>query len=863
MPTVDWATVTRTSGFIAPLIWHHGEDADRIRREIKAVHAAGIRSFVLEPRPHPDYLGPGWWRDVQTVIDIARSLGMRFWLFDDGSFPSGHAGGKVPQAYPHLLKRFLVEHHMDATGPRPGASFDVGAWLESDDELIAVVASKRQGDDGIAESTLTDLTARVVDGRLHWPVPAGRWRVHLIVATRRGGEQETIDYLNPVDPESAAAYIELVHAQHLARFGEHFGDTILGFFEDEPRFGNVESYNAVLGARWLEFPYTSPQRPTGNHEMPLPASRALLGRFSEARGTGWHAELPLLWFDGDGDTCWYARHAFMDAASALFAEYLRTLGDWCREHGVGLIGHLIEDNGAHARLGYGPGHYFRAISAQDAPGIDVVCQIFPGEVEGTSASPFGNLDNEFFYWGLAKLASSAAHLDLSTSGIAMVEGFGAYGWQMGLPFMKWLTDHLCVRGINYFVPHAFSPRSPDADCPPHFFDDGRNPQWPYFRYWVDYTQRLCALLSGGRHVAPVAVLYHAEAEWVGPAMGYHRALRQLAEHQMDADIVPLDRLLDAEVSDGQLVLADEAYQVLVVPQSSRMTPVAADTLDRLAAAGLSVVYVEERARPLGRSQGEPGTVLTLGELASGLQGTLAGIVRASDPEPDLRVYQYVKSGLTSYFLVNESISTELTTTVLLPTCGTPVRVDLASGSLGTMESSESTLGTSVPLVLAPGESVFLTMTPDSHAATPEPRWMSMPLQVCDWRVCFDPASDAWEDLASLGDVAVGERARFAGSIQYDGRFCLDGPLAPLRIDLGAVGDIAEATINGEHVGVVIARPFRVVLPPSILRLGANRLEVTVTTNCARAASPNPFDRSRPAEPLGLIGPVTFATARGS
>ena len=40
----------------------------------------------------------------------------------------------------------------------------------------------------------------------------------------------------------------------------------------------------------------------------------------------------------------------------------------------------------------------------------------------------------------------------------MCEAFGAYGWNEGLKMMKWIADHLLVRGINYLVPHAFDPK---------------------------------------------------------------------------------------------------------------------------------------------------------------------------------------------------------------------------------------------------------------------------------------------------------------------------------------------------------------------------------------------------------------------
>ncbi|MCD8353681.1 MAG: hypothetical protein LUC47_05155 [Clostridiales bacterium] len=43
----------------------------------------------------------------------------------------------------------------------------------------------------------------------------------------------------------------------------------------------------------------------------------------------------------------------MDTVTRLCNEnFTKVLGDWCRAHGVWYLGHTIEDNGAHARLGY-------------------------------------------------------------------------------------------------------------------------------------------------------------------------------------------------------------------------------------------------------------------------------------------------------------------------------------------------------------------------------------------------------------------------------------------------------------------------------------------------------------------------------
>ena len=101
----------------------------------------------------------------------------------------------------------------------------------------------------------------------------------------------------------------------------------------------------------------------------------------------------------------------------------------------------------------------------------------------------------------------------------MCEIFGAYGWGEGVRLEKYLLDHFMVRGINHFVPHAFSGKEyPDPDCPPHFYAHGNNPQYRHFGALMAYGNRVLELINGGHHVAPVAILYHGESDWMGAAM---------------------------------------------------------------------------------------------------------------------------------------------------------------------------------------------------------------------------------------------------------------------------------------------------------------------------------------------------------
>lgn len=83
-------------------------------------------SICAGSRPHPDFAGPGWWHDLDIVLDEAKKRGMRVWILDDAHFPTGQANGLIPKQYPQLLRRYVFTQHVDVTGPIPWGSLDVG-----------------------------------------------------------------------------------------------------------------------------------------------------------------------------------------------------------------------------------------------------------------------------------------------------------------------------------------------------------------------------------------------------------------------------------------------------------------------------------------------------------------------------------------------------------------------------------------------------------------------------------------------------------------------------------------------------------------------------------------------------------------
>jgi len=63
--------------YITPLFWQHGESESVLRQEMRQMSQNGISSFILESRPHPDFLGERWWHDLDVILDEARSAACR------------------------------------------------------------------------------------------------------------------------------------------------------------------------------------------------------------------------------------------------------------------------------------------------------------------------------------------------------------------------------------------------------------------------------------------------------------------------------------------------------------------------------------------------------------------------------------------------------------------------------------------------------------------------------------------------------------------------------------------------------------------------------------------------------------------
>lgn len=845
--------------YLYPFFWQHGESEDVLRKYTEKINESGMKALCIEARPHPDFLGDKWWEDVDAILDEAKKREMKVWILDDSHFPTGFANGKIKDEYPEYRKIYLDMRRFDVVGPMNGARINMKLlkgrpWERPNTKsqnIIGIYAAKRCSEyteigDVIDTETLFEIKQRPINGILSFDIPKGAWSIFVIFNTPNGGEDATKDYLNPLVKEATQILVDTVYEPHYRRYKNEFGKTILGFFSDEPRFGNQKGTESSIGKTEMVLPWRA------NLEEELPFELKYL---------------PLLFVKGNKKDA-EIRYEYMNLITRLYSEnFTAVMGKWCSERGVHYIGHNIEDNGAHARLGYGTGHYFRGQTYQSFSGIDVIgTQVVPGMPYHHDGFATGGCNGEFYHFALGKLGASSAHLERNKEGRAMCEAFGAYGWNEGLKLMKWITDHLIVRGINYIVPHAFNPKEyPDWDCPPHFYAHGYNPQFRYFKYYSDYANRLMNLFQNGIHHANIGVLYSAEQEWAGEYMPVEKPIRELLENQIDCDIISADYLEKVIIKNSKYEIEREKFEVLVVPYAQYLPMNIARNIHKLAKNNIKVIFVNEYPLEI-IGEGEVSLNL-LKEICQCVQLKELSIsceenreVRIRDKFKDLVYYHYETEDMHSFMLFNESVSEVLDTVINMPKLGYAYEYDAYENKLYVLNQNKES---GYEIYLEPYESKVIIFTKEAInyglSKKANIKEMSKTELNLRWNVSFTnsleyPNFNSQIKLNKLNDISlIDEYEDKTGTLRYKSVFDYSNNSKEIVLNLGEVYEIAEVFINGKSAGVKICPPYRYNIS-ELVKSGENELVIEVT-NTLGNENRDGLSQYLIIEPFGLIGPV--------
>ena len=593
-------------------------DEGRVRKQLEDYVEKGVNGFVLHPRigvpEDMPYLSEGYFDAVRFIVKTASELHMKVVLYDEGMYPSGSAHGKVVETNPEYASKgiHLVEAYEIDCADENGVFFS-----EKGREQIIV-----RLEDGTAIAY--GFTGGTIRG------------IHFGEDDGEAGAPKSADILNP---DAVDEFIRLTHDAYYAHLKEYFGNTVIAFFTDEPcalgrNAGRYREWTPGL-EKELE---AAGGRPEELAALFAETGRAVAGREDILKGE----ENPTVVL--------YHRLIKRKLREVFYAK----LSSWCEKHGISFIGHPAESDDIEEEL------YFHI------PGQDLIMRRVAPETGGLC---------EFDSVQAKLTADLARHLGRRRNanecfGVCCRENIP---WYFTGGDMKWYIDWLGLRGVNFFIPHAFyysvegerkGERPPDVGP--------NNIWWKHYRRISDYIKRLSFLMTDSVNGARVAVLCDNNKV-------PYTEIACLYENQTEFNYLPAALLEKAEVKDGKVRIQGLSYDAVLNVLGEEYQRRFEDKLGEL------LLTDTDNLLSGGNASSTPGKEVLLSEAAK-----------------ELRKVHLQKWGCDMYLFGNEGSET-ICRKVTIPGMKTPLFMDLWNGKYYAVEGVED----SFTLYLEPAETVLV------------------------------------------------------------------------------------------------------------------------------------------------------------
>lgn len=838
-----------------PFFWLIGpETFDDIEKAMIRLNDAGCTGVCIEPRDYEGDFMTTWWEKIGFILKTAKRLGMKVWIVDeDYRCPCGHVFGLAAKDGDMKLRREnLVEMHADIVGPCKKdfvvAYTSYRRKCENQDRLIGAFMYKRTDSaQGIDINSAVEVTDKIKNGILSVDVPQGPHRIFYVYRTHKYTEFNNDDFIDFINRDAVKLMVDNLYEEYKRCYGEYFGNTLVGFFSDEPMIGSNYYYNASLGAK------SGYDRRIGTPGQTIPWTDEIMSMLSDRLGKDARYALPSLWYY-DKAVSHKLWEDYMDILSDLYRKnFVMQIGEWCKKNGLEYSGHVLEDNNLHTRYGNGPGHYFRSQQGQTIPGFDIVLhQLLPDHSDcDYNGSASYQMNSAFYHYVLAKLTSSAGHTYEEFGGRALGEITIGYGWAEGTRLAKWLYDYSLVRGINYFINGAISPYFRDDMHPPHFgATGGKEPQEKGAAKLFGYLNRATNLLSGGAHIANAAILYNARTEWSNPEGEYQlveKPAKALYDRHIDFDILSEDLLCKVSVEDGKIKICKESFDALVIPYARYISKKMQTEIYSLIERGADVIFVD--GVPENAEYGFK--FVALASLADYFFDN--GYFDIDMAENHfVRHIHFKREDGDVYMFSNESTLDTLTVSAKLKNKGNCNIYDL----LGDAKYSYSCDGV-LDLTLAPYQSLIVVFEEDRgfdkyiDLSAIEGEEIK-----CDFSVDLYPSDtpDIIKESFTLDTLVPISSLYpdFSGRIEYNATF---DAVADKKayIEIENVGENCELFLNGISCGMRICPPYRFDVSKAI-KEKANEMTIKVYTTLGNSVK-DPVSMFTAIEPTGAWGKI--------
>ncbi len=546
--------------------WNTKMTEENVKFMVEIMHQMGMGGAHLHCRTGManEYMSKEFLDLIKTANKEFTDRKMLTWLYDEDRWPSGAGGGLVTKDHANRI-RFLVfsPRILDNVESKDKQLSSTGQAVRSNERTFLARYIVK-----ITDSYLTDYKRLEEQD----PVPEGykEWFAYMEVS----GDHPWFNnqaYVNTLDKKAVECFIEVTHQKYYEKLGEEFGKSIPAIFTDEPQFSHKQHFGLAVEEKEVNIPYTDDLEET----------------FTKAYGHGLLDALPELFWELGEDKFSVIRYQYHDHICERFSSaFADTIGNWCREHGIMLTGHMMEEPTLASQTA-ALGEAMRSYRSFDLPGIDMLC--------------------DWRELTTAKQAQSASH-QFGCPGV-LSELYGVTNYMFDFRGHKMQGDWQAALGVTVRVLHlAWTSMAGEAkrDYPASICY--QSPWFKEYPYIEDYFARINTALTRGKAKVKVGIIHPIESFWLYWGNDEQTGgIRQEMDEKfvnltnwmlyglMDFDFISesLLSIQEKEITDTKkLQVGEMAYDVIVVPNMVTIRSTTLEVLEHFAVAGGKIIFTD-------------------------------------------------------------------------------------------------------------------------------------------------------------------------------------------------------------------------------------------------------------------------------
>jgi hypothetical protein len=496
--------------------WNDRMTKDEIREQLADFKERGLGGVFIHPRPGliTPYLSDEWLSLCQYAVETGKTLGLKVWIYDENSYPSGFAGGHVPAQMPDAVRSGLRMTRIQ------------GAPKSFVRPPLVVLRQTWSG--------FEDVTAKIKPGI----EDKAAYYVFDVVRQEPSPWYGGFGYVNLMRKDVTEKFLDVTLNAYKRVIGGEFGSTVPGVFQDEAEIA-----------------------PPGGGDT-VNFTPALFQAFETKWGYDLRPRLASL-FDEAGD--WRrVRHNYYSTLLDLFVEnWAKPYYAYCADNSLQFTGHYWEHEWPNPRVS--PDNLAMFAYAH-MPGIDILMN----DWETGPHAQFGN-DRS-----VREIRSAANQLGRRRT-LSETYGAGGWDltffdqkrigdWEyaIGVNFLTQHLSYVTIKGAR------------KRDHPLSF--SYHEPWWKSYNVLADYFGRLSVVMSAGEQVNRILVIEPTTSAWMSysPA-GESPHLKSLGEdfqsfvhllerNQIEYDLASEKTLEEfASIRNLKLVVGRRSYDLVILP----------------------------------------------------------------------------------------------------------------------------------------------------------------------------------------------------------------------------------------------------------------------------------------------------------